>query len=239
MGTRGGISVVHVFPADGDYVVKLSMHNEPLGGIYGRYSMLTMNITEQIEVSVNGERVALLDLNPRMSETDQPERPERPRDQDAADSHQRRPAAHLGGVHPAARRTGGRFDRAAREHAGRREHQLRCHRAAAHARHDDPRSVAGDRRLGNREPAEDLHLPADERERRRDLRGRDPQEADDPGVPRHGERRRCAGRAVSSTSRGARRAISRTASAWRCSRSWSARDSCSGSSRRRRQAGAL
>ena len=71
MGTRGGISIVHVFPADGDYVVKLSMHNEPLGGIYGRYSMLTMNITEQIEVSVNGERAALLDLNPRMSETDQ------------------------------------------------------------------------------------------------------------------------------------------------------------------------
>jgi Protein of unknown function (DUF1592)/Protein of unknown function (DUF1588)/Protein of unknown function (DUF1585)/Protein of unknown function (DUF1587)/Protein of unknown function (DUF1595) len=71
MGTRGGISVVHVFPADGDYIVKMSMHNEPLGGIYGRYSMLTMNITEQIEVSVNGERAALLDLSPRMSETDQ------------------------------------------------------------------------------------------------------------------------------------------------------------------------
>ena len=71
MGTRGGISVVHVFPADGDYVVKVSMHNEPLGGIYGRYSMLTMGISEQIEVSVNGERAALLDLNPRMSETDQ------------------------------------------------------------------------------------------------------------------------------------------------------------------------
>jgi len=71
MGTRGGISVVHVFPADGDYVVKMSMHNEPLGGIYGRYSMLTMNISEQIEVSVNGERAALVDLNPRMSETDQ------------------------------------------------------------------------------------------------------------------------------------------------------------------------
>src|SRR4029078_10304028 len=31
MGTRGGISVVHTFPADGDYVVKMSMHNEPLG----------------------------------------------------------------------------------------------------------------------------------------------------------------------------------------------------------------
>ena len=27
-------------------------------------------INEQIEVSINGERVALLDINPRMSETD-------------------------------------------------------------------------------------------------------------------------------------------------------------------------
>ena len=71
MGTRGGISVVHVFPADGDYVVKMSMHNEPLGGIFGRTTMLTMGINEQVEVSINGERVALLDLSPRMSETDQ------------------------------------------------------------------------------------------------------------------------------------------------------------------------
>ena len=30
-----------------------------------------MNITEQLEVSVNGERVALLDVKPSMSETDQ------------------------------------------------------------------------------------------------------------------------------------------------------------------------
>src|SRR5437773_6386749 len=70
MGTRGGISVVHTFPADGDYVVKMSMHNEPLGGIYGRTTMATMDIKEQVEVSVNGERAALLDLNVRMSETD-------------------------------------------------------------------------------------------------------------------------------------------------------------------------
>src|SRR5204863_250234 len=71
MGTRGGISVVHIFPADGDYVIKMSMHNEPLGGIFGRTTMLTMGINEQVEVSVNGERVALLDVSPRMSETDQ------------------------------------------------------------------------------------------------------------------------------------------------------------------------
>jgi hypothetical protein len=70
MGTRGGTSVMHVFPADGDYVVKVSMHNEPLGGIYGRYSMLTMDIKEQVDVAINGERVALLDVSPSMSETD-------------------------------------------------------------------------------------------------------------------------------------------------------------------------
>jgi hypothetical protein len=70
MGTRGGISVVHLFPADGEYVIRASMHNEPLGGIYGRYSMLTMGITEQVDVSVDGERVALLDVSPSMSETD-------------------------------------------------------------------------------------------------------------------------------------------------------------------------
>ncbi|HKB10305.1 MAG TPA: DUF1592 domain-containing protein, partial [Vicinamibacterales bacterium] len=70
MGTRGGISVVHTFPADGDYIVKVSMHNEPLGGIYGRTTMATMDVKEQVEVSVNGERAALLDLNVRMSETD-------------------------------------------------------------------------------------------------------------------------------------------------------------------------
>jgi hypothetical protein len=70
MGTRGGTSVTHIFPADGDYVIKVSMHNEPLGGIYGRYSMLTMNIKEQVDVSLNGERVALLEVSPSMSETD-------------------------------------------------------------------------------------------------------------------------------------------------------------------------
>jgi hypothetical protein len=70
MGTRGGVSVVHTFPADGDYVVKVSLHNEPLGGLYGRTTMATMDVKEQVEISVNGERAALLDLNVRMSETD-------------------------------------------------------------------------------------------------------------------------------------------------------------------------
>ena len=70
MGTRGGTSVVHNFAADGHYVFKTSLHYEPLGGLVGRNSMTAYDIKEQVEVSVNGERVALFDLNTRMSETD-------------------------------------------------------------------------------------------------------------------------------------------------------------------------
>ncbi|HTK29855.1 MAG TPA: DUF1592 domain-containing protein [Vicinamibacterales bacterium] len=63
-GTRGGISVVHTFPADGDYTFRM-LFVASSGLLFG-------NIVtgEQIEVSVNGERVALLDVNPRMSEAD-------------------------------------------------------------------------------------------------------------------------------------------------------------------------
>ena len=70
VGTRGGISVVHVFPADGEYVFKVNLHNEPLGGLYGRSTMTAMNLKEKIEISINGERVALIELNTRMSESD-------------------------------------------------------------------------------------------------------------------------------------------------------------------------
>ena len=70
MGTRGGTSVVHTFAADGHYVLKASLHYEPLGGLAGRNSMTAYDLKEQVEFSVNGERVAIFDLNTRMSETD-------------------------------------------------------------------------------------------------------------------------------------------------------------------------
>jgi len=70
MGTRGGTSVVHTFPADGHYVLKASLHYEPLGGLAGRNTMTAYDLKEQIEFSVNGERVAIFELNTRMSETD-------------------------------------------------------------------------------------------------------------------------------------------------------------------------
>ena len=70
LGTRGGISVVHVFPADGEYVIKMALVNAALGGLFGRTPLMAMGFKEQVDVSVDGERVALLDVSPAMTETD-------------------------------------------------------------------------------------------------------------------------------------------------------------------------
>lgn len=70
IGTRGGLSVVHPFPADGDYVFKVALHYRPEGGLVGAATMTTMDIAEQVEVSIDGSRVALLPLSPRMNESD-------------------------------------------------------------------------------------------------------------------------------------------------------------------------
>jgi hypothetical protein len=61
-GTRGGISVVHDFPADGDYVLKLGFYYSPTGPLFG----LNQGKGQQIEIAVNGVRAALLDINPAM-----------------------------------------------------------------------------------------------------------------------------------------------------------------------------
>ena len=63
LGTRGGLSVEHTFGADGDYVFSMDFYAEPLGLLYGSTAP-----NEQMEVSVDGARVALFDIDPRMSE---------------------------------------------------------------------------------------------------------------------------------------------------------------------------
>jgi hypothetical protein len=63
LGTRGGVSVVHTFPADGDYVLSADLYAEPLGLLFGSTSK-----GEQLELSIDGARVALLDIDPKMSE---------------------------------------------------------------------------------------------------------------------------------------------------------------------------
>ncbi len=66
-GTRGGIAVTHNFPADGSYIFRLSFYFASIGAFFGD------NIPaegEQIEVAVNGERVALLALDRKLRTTD-------------------------------------------------------------------------------------------------------------------------------------------------------------------------
>jgi hypothetical protein len=70
IGTRGGVSEVHVFPADGAYVFKVALHYEPLGGLTGRSTMSALDLKELVDISIDGERVAVLELNTRMSESD-------------------------------------------------------------------------------------------------------------------------------------------------------------------------
>ena len=53
-GTRGGLSVIHTFPADGDYVFKMAFEHTTTGGFFGGTSR-----DEQIEISIDGERVGL------------------------------------------------------------------------------------------------------------------------------------------------------------------------------------
>jgi hypothetical protein len=66
MGTRGGISVVHTFPADGEYVFAVQLHAIPTGQLYGS----STPFDEKVEISVNGVRVALIDIDRGMSQAD-------------------------------------------------------------------------------------------------------------------------------------------------------------------------
>ena len=66
LGTRGGSSVTHTFPADGEYVFTVTLHAVPTGQLYGSGAPFD----EKIEVSVNGERVAMLDIDRGMSQAD-------------------------------------------------------------------------------------------------------------------------------------------------------------------------
>jgi hypothetical protein len=64
-GTRGGIVVEHHFPADGEYVFKMAFDHTTTGGYYGSTARF-----EQLEISVDGERVALLQMDQWMHVSD-------------------------------------------------------------------------------------------------------------------------------------------------------------------------
>ena len=61
MGTRGGIAVVHNFPADGEYIIKTTLIFTTNTFLFGSTSR-----GEQLEVAINGERVALFNVDPGM-----------------------------------------------------------------------------------------------------------------------------------------------------------------------------
>ncbi len=69
-GTRGGVSVVHTFPADGDYLFRVELHRTSTGELFGNTALAVSGRNEPVEISVNGERVATLDVTPKMSEAD-------------------------------------------------------------------------------------------------------------------------------------------------------------------------
>ena len=64
-GTRGGLSVMHTFPADGKYVFHIMPYNGVQGEVFGRtYG------TEQIEISIDNERIALMTIDRWMHESE-------------------------------------------------------------------------------------------------------------------------------------------------------------------------
>ncbi|WP_419937073.1 DUF1592 domain-containing protein [Candidatus Palauibacter sp.] len=66
IGTRGGIAVVHHFTADGDYIFRLAFQHESTGNFFGQ----TTPFDEQVELSIDGERRALIDIDRWMHRQD-------------------------------------------------------------------------------------------------------------------------------------------------------------------------
>jgi mono/diheme cytochrome c family protein len=71
-GTRGGLSVIHTFPADGEYRFRVSFYHETTGALYGngRAALHTAEVPEQVEISIDGARVALLEVDRWMTTSD-------------------------------------------------------------------------------------------------------------------------------------------------------------------------
>ena len=65
-GTRGGVALEHNFPADGEYVFKIAFYTHQQGYLFGQNQAKE----QQLEIAVNGERVAVVDVNPKYKDTD-------------------------------------------------------------------------------------------------------------------------------------------------------------------------
>jgi hypothetical protein len=66
-GTRGGTSVMHTFPADGEYEFKVVFYYDYPGELMG-WQLPEQLQGQQVEISVDGERVAVIDVDPTINE---------------------------------------------------------------------------------------------------------------------------------------------------------------------------
>jgi len=65
-GTRGGVAFQHVFPADGQYVFKVAFYTHQQGYLFGQNEAKG----SQLEIAIDGERVAVIDVSPKFKDTD-------------------------------------------------------------------------------------------------------------------------------------------------------------------------
>ena len=69
-GSRGGLAVTHVFPADGTYRFTAKLVRTVSGELFGNTAVALTGNKEPVEVTVNGDRVAVLEVHPGMSDAD-------------------------------------------------------------------------------------------------------------------------------------------------------------------------
>ena len=67
-GSRGGLSIVHTFAADGTYTFTFTLVRSASGELFGNTAILLAGKNELIEVSINGERVAVLEVDKGMGD---------------------------------------------------------------------------------------------------------------------------------------------------------------------------
>jgi hypothetical protein len=65
-GTRGGIAFVHTFPADGEYVLQISIHGTVTDELFGNTTLYISHRNEPVIVTVDGRQVAQVDVTPYM-----------------------------------------------------------------------------------------------------------------------------------------------------------------------------
>ena len=139
-GTRGGILIKHQFPADGDYTFRVK-------GVTGYFTAVLGQITgEQLEVTIDGERVKLFDWDKEIKGTTGR------RPGDAEDSGEGRPAHRRRDVHPDQRSARHRVEPAVHAHDEHAWRDPRLPVLSARRSGDDRGSVRRQGRDRYREP---------------------------------------------------------------------------------------